>query len=311
MPIAQKLLRLTVQLADNTQTTQPNVFSGTQSNTMVLEFRRARVRIQQVGAPATAMGQVDVWGLSQSRMNELSTLGIQTTLVKRNTLQIDAGDAINGLTTIYKGTIFQAYGVYQNAPDVPMHFDLQYGLAELASNADPNSFTAKTSAETAFQQLSSKLGLQGNVENNGITVSSPKPIYLKGSLIDQLDQLRNTFQVGAEVINGTTLAIFPKNGYRTTGAPTPVLVGPPPIGQMKSYPAFAAQGVVVETIFDPRIQFFGQIEVRGSTISQANAVWRVVRLDHDLDSMLPGGQFKSVIWGYNPSNPNPVVLSPS
>jgi hypothetical protein len=314
MSFVSRLIQLTIQLAPNTQLNQPNTFAGTNNNTTTLPFLRTRVRVQNSGAPAVAKAQVDVFGLTPSLMNQLSTLGMQINRVPKNTIQVAAGDS-SGLTTVFTGTISDAYADYNAAPDVPFHFECQFGLADATINTKATSFTGPTSVSSIMSGFAQRLNC--NFENNGVNTQLSDPAF-RGSIMDQVAACRAHAGIEAEFVgpydqNGNpTLSIFPKYGSRNTNSSELVLIEAPPNGSMIGYPSFTQQGILVKTVFDPRIQYFRQVKVSsfvfniGPTtalqrLNNPQSLWVVHKLDHALDSLVPGGLWESSVYGYSPN----------
>jgi hypothetical protein len=303
----QKKIELSIQLASNTQTNQPNTFSESGTDSVTITDKRTSVRIQNSGAPSSSASQVMVYGLSGSLMNQLSTLGMVLNLVPKNTLTIKAGDDATGLTTVFSGTIANAYGDYSAAPDVPFILDCQSGLADATANVPATSFSGLTDVA----QIMSGFARQMNVgfENNGVTTQLPAPYY-RGSVQAQLRQCAEEAGINAEVVNGNVLAIWPRFGSRNI-ASIPMIAAPP-AGSMIGYPSFTQQGILVRNLFLPAIAFGGKVQVQTGVeaLQKANGVWTVYKLDLALDSQVPKGQWSSTMYCYNSDSPNPVLPPP-
>ena len=307
----QRKLRITVKLAQGTQTNQPSSFAGMAGDQIVLPFLRASARIAFAGAPTRQEATVTVWGLDQSLLNELSTLGLVFNLVTgKNTLAVEVVDDNGASTTVFSGSITAAFADYAHMPDVPMVFQCIYGADIATLPAVAQSFKGSTDVVQIFQSLAKKMNL--TFENNGVSGVNLDSPSLNGSLITQMQKVAEDANIEAEVINRQTLMIAPKGKGRLTSNSPLVIVAPPPDGQMIGYPAFWAQGLIVKTIFDPRISFKGTIEVRSSiktTGSQSKTAhqWTVNKMDYALDTLIPRGQWDMTIWGYNPENPLPAI----
>lgn len=303
----KKLIEISIQLATNTQTNQPNKFADSGSDTVTISDKRMSVRIQNSGAPSSSAAQVMIYGLSGSLMNQLSTLGMVLNLIPKNQLTIKAGDDATGLTTVFSGTIANAYGDYSAAPDVPFILDCQSGLADATANVPATSFPGLTDVA----QIMSGFARQMNVgfENNGVTVQLASPYY-RGSVQAQLRRCAEEAGINAEVVNGNVLAIWPRFGSRNTT--TIPLITAPPNGSMIGYPSFTQQGILVRNLFLPAIAFGGKVEVKTSVeaLQKANGVWTVYKLDLALDSQVPKGQWSSTLYCYNSNSPNPILPPP-
>lgn len=297
----QKLIEIDVQLGPDPETNQPRKFDNG-SNTITLSGSRASVRIQSSGTPKGSVAQVSVFGLTPNLMNQLSTLGLAFQLVPQNTLVIRAGDAISGLATVFIGTIRSASADFNQAPDVAFNFDCLAGLVNAVAPFKASSFPQPTDVGTIMSGLAQQLSL--GFENNGVKVTLP-PSYFAGSARDQVFKVARDagIQVDPDAIGAAgslVLAIWPKGGSRNTSVP---LVSP--TTGMIGYPSYTAYGILVKTIFNPQIGFGGQIKVE-SSLPKATGNWVILRLDHALDSMMPGGLWESSMWCFNPKYPLPV-----
>ena len=293
----QRLLKFSIQLAQNTQSNQPATFTNGQ-NAVTIEGLRASVQVTNSGAPANNSAVVRVWGLSQNLMNQLTTLGMVYQQIKRNTLTILAGDNTSGFTAIFTGTIAQAYADYSNQPDVPFIFECQTGLADNVAPAVASSFTGPTAVADIAAGLARQMN-RGFV-NNGVTGQLRNPYY-SGNLDSQLQRLARDAPFDWTYENGTTLVIWPK-GRNRTGGDIPLISK---TSQMIVSPTFTAQGIIVRTIFQPKLSR-GQLFKVETAVALGTAQWTVQKIDHALDSMIYNGRWESTLYGYNPQYQTPV-----
>lgn len=294
MAFTKKLLGITVALSPSAP-----LFDESGTNQVTLPSLRASARIQNSGSPGGSTMTLSVYGMTLSLMNQLSTLGMIVNLIPKNVITVTAGDAENGQTIVFVGTITQAYGDFSAQPNVPFTFECNSGLLENVVAVPPSSFTGPTDVAVIMAGLA-KL-MSKDFINHGVTgvmISSP---YLWGSAGDQYKALARHAHIHAEIINGTNLEIWPWNGTRQTG-PIPLIA---PGSGMKGYPAYTAQGIVVQTEFNPQISFGGQVQVQ-SSLPRATGTWQVTKLDHALDTQVPSGDWFSTIYGYNPKYPIPT-----
>ena len=309
MPFSQRRISVTVVLADNPGTNQPNVFQNTNSNTATFSDLsgpqlRIIVRIQNSGSPSYNTAQVQMFGLPLSVMNQLSTLGMQLNLIPKNAIQVKAGDAVSGMSAVFTGTIQQAYGDFSAMPNVPFYFDCRFGLDAGTALAKPTSYSGSTSVASIMQNFSNQL-TNCSFENNGVTATLNNP-YFRGSLIDQIAACRDHAGIGAEFVDGgTTLAIFPKFGSRNT--PSPPMISKQT--GMIAYPSYTQQGILVHTLFNPAIRFFGLVQTE-SSFPKASGTWSVHKLDLALDAMVPKGEWKMDRYCYNPTSATPIIPPP-
>lgn len=301
MSFIERKIEIAILLAQNTGANQPGVFAGTSSNTTTLSKHRASVHVQNSGGLAGSGAQVDVWGMAPSLMNQLSTLGMVVQQIPRNTLTITAGDASSGMSTVFIGTIMQAYGDYNSAPDVPFKFECLSGAAENAIPFPASSFTGGTDVAVILSTIAKKNGW--GFENSGVSAKLANP-YLSGSAIEQVRKVAEAVHINAILVNNV-LAIWPRYGARAgLGIP---LIAPRPVGEMIGYPSYTQQGILVKTVFDPRLSMGGQFNLQTSLPQTSKSgIWNIYKLDLDLEEKVPKGQWRSVIYGYNPNFPAPI-----
>jgi hypothetical protein len=245
------------------------------------------------------MAQISVWGLTLSIMDQLSTLGMVFSMIPRNTITVQAGDADSGLSTVFTGTIIQGYGDFNASPEVPFHFECQSGLADMVVPVPATSYPQSVDVATVMKTLAGQMNI--DFEPNDVSVQIP-PSYFSGSALQQVRRAAEAANINAEIVEGPKLAIWKKGGSRNGDA---VQVAPPPDGGMSGYPSYTQQGIMVKTLFNPQIKFGGLIQVT-SLLQKANGTWAVYKLDHELDSLVPKGKFESTLYAYNPKYPQPI-----
>lgn len=312
MGFVQRKIEISVQLASNSGTSQPNTFVESGTDTVKLSGLRTKVQVQNSGAPAGNQAQVKVYGMPPSLMNQLATLGLVFNLVPKNTLTITAGDDESGMSSVFTGTVWAAYGDYASQPDVPFHFECLAGAADAAIAVPASSFTGSTDVATIMSGLARQMSV--GFENNGVSIKLASP-YLSGSAKAQAQKVAEW--AGIEwTIDGNKLAIWPRGGNRNTPN-TPTIS---PETGMVGYPAFTQNGIIVKTVFNPQISFGSLIKVQSSLLSgiekaqkpqqlpntPTNATvfpttWAVNKIDHSLESNTPRGEWVSTIYAYNPS----------
>lgn len=297
MAFVERRLDIAIKLSSSGGN-QPNVFAGTGTNQVTLTGHRASLKAYNSGAAAGSRAELSVWGLTPSLMDQLSTLGMVVQMIARNTLTVTAGDA-GGMSTVFVGTIIQAYADYNGAPDVPFKFECLAGAAEQVIPYPATSYRGATDVATILSAIANKMGW--GFENNGVSDQLTNP-YFAGSPMQQVKMIARQVHINAMLINNV-LAIWPRWGARTNlGTP---LVAPPPSGQMIGYPTYTQQGLMLKTVFDPRISMGGQIEVR-SDLKKATGTWNVYKVDHVLEALKPRGEWMSTLYVYNPKYPAPL-----
>ncbi len=234
------------------------------------------------------MGMLDlqVWGMRQSVMDDLSTLGMRVNLLPRNAVTVEAGDDVDGYGTVFVGTTINCWGDCGQAPEVPFRVEGQTAAAGAVLPSAPTSISGSADAATILSGLANQLGLR--FENNAVSVKLSSPYYF-GSPRDQALAIVQDAGINWNGGDDGVLAIWPQNGSRGGTIPfistTTGLIG---------YPTYTANGIEIRTIFNPSITLGAQIQVK-SSLKGATKTWNVYAIDHSLDALLPGGLWESRI----------------
>jgi hypothetical protein len=65
---------------------------------------------------------------------------------------------------------------------------------------------------------------------------------------------------------------------------------------MVGYPMAVPGGIMVRTLFNKAIAYASQFTVQ-SDITQANGLWKVTKINLELDSQMPNGRWFAVLYG--------------
>lgn len=308
MSLVQRQISISVTLGNNTQTNQPQQFAETGTSTIQIQGLRTSVRIFNSGNPTACNAEVRIWGLTPSIMNQLSTLGQLVTFIPRNTIQIAAGNAGGTLATIFRGTIIAAYGEYESQPDVPLVIVANFLAYEKAAMALPTSYPNPFDVATAMKSFAGLIGYQ--FQNSGNVQMMMPNGYFTGSVIDQINQLKDMARITVGFSDFNTLQICPIGGNFTT--PNVPKLSPFVDDGSISYPSFTQQGVIQKTIYTPLLGFMQEFEIDSTVLGALAQVqaqkgltfptkWVAVKLDHALDTLVPHGQWMSIVYGYSPA----------
>ena len=232
---------------------------------------------------ATAM----IFGMTLAHMNALTTVPWRPLLVGKNKVKIEAGDAQNGMSVVFTGTIMQAWPDMQAAPEVPFRVDATVGGWEKVNPKEPTSFAGQTKVSEVHAQISQKL--EATPENNGVDTSINNP-YMWGPAYTQMEQLAKTARVGWILENGVC-AIWPQGGNRQSAGSTTI----PRETGMVGYPMAVPGGIVVRTLFNKAIAYASTVTVK-SDITQANGTWVVTKINLELDAQMPNGRWFAVLY---------------
>jgi hypothetical protein len=302
--IPQRVLQATISLSSsaNGLSGQQTTYAGSSgSNVATLSNLRMSAKIVHAGAQLASEMDLSIFGVTKSLMQQLSTLGVQQTLVPRNPITLLAGNAGGPMTTVFTGQILTAVPDYNQAPNVPLIIKATATLTPSVSTATPTSFSGGTSVVTIMQNLAKAMNLQ--FENNGISAMVSAPYYA-GSYLNQMYKCAEEAGINAVVLPPGVLAIWPKGGSRTSITQT-TTIAPPPTGQMIGYPAPTANGVMLRNVFDPTIVYGQKISVQSSILQ--TATYSILGLSHDLECLTPKGKWESTIQAFNPNLPVPIL----
>jgi hypothetical protein len=265
-------------------------FSGSPRGSFSAAGLRAAVSIQATDGILGVMAQVKIWGLSMEQMNNYSTAiprEINATLPDAN-LIIEAGDLGGTLSQVINGPIFSSNIDLTDAPDSAFVVSVA-GIADNATPAAPQSQPGSQNAEDLIAALCPAAGL--TLQNtNGAAHGVLRNPNTYGSALKQIDTIARA--AGFRWIqNGNTIAICPQGG---TIDSTVIDVGPNTNPQMVGYPAYWPLGIVVTSIYNPRVQVGRQMNVVGSIIEKANGLWQITNVQHELTTMMPKGPWFTI-----------------
>lgn len=260
-------------------------FGDTGKNQAKLSGLRIGARISRAGGVAMSTASIEVFGMTLSMMNQLSTLGMIATTWRRNSVQVEAGDE-DGMTVVFTGTIINAYIDFTGMPDVVFRVDAHTGLIDAIAPSDPVSYPTATKASNILASIAGKMGVP--FENNGVTTILPAGSYFYGSLRTQaLAAVKAAGCVWNGVEDGT-LAIW--NPGETRGGKAPLISKK--TGMVRA-PTFSSNGIALRTLYNPSIGFGKKIVVESELVKAANGTWSVFDLNHDLESQVPHGNWFS------------------
>lgn len=295
MALIQRLITVTFTLAQGT-------FAESGQNQVTLEGLRVSAKVVKAGGRSLSTANVNIYGMTLSIMNQLSTLGLRVSQLPRNIITVQAGDAVNGMATVFIGTIYNAFADFAGAPDVAFRVEAHTLGFEALSVNPSSSFPGRVPVTTIMSSIATAMGIA--FENNGVTAVLTDT-YLSGSLRQQAQLVVDAANIKWNGGDNGVLAIWNKNGFRNGLIP---LIAAPPDGEMVGYPTYTAQGVTVKTVFSPAVSggLGTQVKVQ-SVLTPACGVWTIFTVDYDLESLMPSGQWFATLGCYNPQFPPPVT----
>lgn len=289
MALAQRLLNFTFTKSQGT-------FTEGGGNSVTLKGLRATAKITKAGTPSQGEGQLAIFGMTKSMMQDLSTLGLVFKQVPPNTVTVSAGDAGGAMTVVFVGTIFQAWADFKSAPEVPFNVLAHTIGSQSVTPMAPTSLKGSADVPSFMKTIAGQIGC--DFENNGVSAKLSNP-YFYGSPRSQADACAKAANINW-VVDDNTLAIWPVGGSR--GGDVPLIS---PSNTMEGYPAFTAYGISLRVVFNPAIKFGSKIKVQSSILPNIGE-WAVVGLSHDLATLMPKGDWHTSIEAFNPKFPLPV-----
>lgn len=302
--LTERLLKATFTLASG------KTFVESGSSTVVVEGLRMRAKIEGAGGVQMTTLSLEIFGLSLSIMNQLSTLGMLVTvndgfIVQRNSVSLEAGDS-TGMGEIFSGSITACWTQFTAMPDVSMLVQSQAGLDGAVASTQPTTYGDDVDVATAMGAVAKTMGL--TLENNGVDAKLP-PSYFSGSPREQANAIAKAAGI-RWLVDKKNLAIWPASGARSGDA---VVISK--ATGMVGYPEYTVQGIKVTTLFNPSLKLGAKVQVVSELFDPknnpqgqpANGIWNIYKLGYDLASKDPKGPWFSHIEASNPTFPTPVA----
>lgn len=259
---------------------------------VTLSGLRVSADVIYYGGAVQAEAQVRIFGLPLDMINQLTRIGPIGNQVRQNTIRIAAGEEGGAMSTVYMGSIFQAYGDFQKAPEVVLNVLALGSALDAIKPVPPSSYKGSVNVANVMADLAKLMGL--TFENNDVSVMLSNP-YFPGTAWQQAMDCAQAAGISFSVDLGK-LSIWPRNGYRKGSGPIKIS----PETGLVGYPAFSSRGIVVRSLFNQDVILGGQIEV-ASDLTAACGLWNVFNIVHTLESETPNGQWFTQVVGF-PTN---------
>jgi hypothetical protein len=254
-------------------------FGANLGNTKIVTGLRVNCEIKKSGTPSKNGAKLVIYGMLDADMNQLSTLGLSPLAVRKNFVQVLAGDS-DGLATAFQGEITGAWVNYHTPPDLNFEVHAVEGFYASVAPISPISLPGGTPVATIFRNLAKQMGYA--FQDNGVQTMVQNP-YLIGSAYDQARTLAQMSGVEFGIDDGV-LFISPRGQVRPPKGQVPVLS---PQTGMKEYPIWDKQGLVVEALWNPAFQLNGAVVIQNSMVTRANGIWRIHGLETRIASRHP------------------------
>ena len=267
----EKSIRITITI-DN------GAGAGTQC---VFEGFATQVRVTKQGAPELPKASVRIYGLSEQRMAELTMLSFDALSLRRNAIEIAAGEAGNALSVIFQGEVTNSAPDFNAAPSPVMNIEAITAAYPKLIPASPVSVNGSQTAESLMTQFSEQAGM--TFKNEGVTASVSNCV-INGDPISKMEWVANS--VGADLVMDDNQAVLvPRDAVR--GELSAVAAINPQTGET-GYPTFDSKGIQATCFFRPDLCVAGYCKIE-SALPRATGVWKIYSVTHDLTANCPGG----------------------
>lgn len=254
------------------------------SDTVDLTGLRSSANITKSGGVSMSALELRVWGMPLDIMNKLTILNkLRYTDSRFNTVTVSAGDDDKGMAVCFTGIISEAWVDARSAPDVAFHVAAFTGLLDAVKPVPPVSYKGSVDVATVMAGIAAQMQPTRTLENSGVDTRISNP-YLPGTLRDQALAVARAAGINL-LIDDTVLAIWPEGGTR--GSAVPIISA---ASGMVGYPQFTQNGIALTTLYDPSLVFGQTVEVQ-SALAPANGQWTIASISHNLDALVPGGQW--------------------
>ncbi len=282
---------LTTKVLDLTITLGSGTFGEDVGDTVTLSGFRMMADCINPGGDSMGQCMIRVFGLRNDVMNKLTTIGSVNTAIKaKNSILLAAGDAVNGMDTVFSGTIFDAWADYNSSPDVAFNILAYSGLDASVKPVGAISYKGPTDVAQILENIATvEMGI--GFENSGVDVKLSSP-YLSGTALAKVRCVAQAAQIEYS-IEDNTLFIWPSSSARQGTTP---LVSPDT--GMVGYPTLSSKGMTVKMLYNSKIKLGQDIEVQ-SSIPMACGMWRVYSLAHSLSSEMADGPWFTTAETYN------------
>lgn len=277
MAFARRIINLQFQLGKGD-------FGEAGADTVDLSGLRCSANITKAGSASNANCELRVWGMPLDLMNKLTILNkLAFGQQIDNSVTVLAGDEKSGLAVVFAGTIMEAWADGRNAPDVMFHVSATSGLFQSIKPIPPTSYNGSVDIAQALAGLATQMGL--TFENSGVTGQIESP-YWPGSVKQQIEKACTAVDC-MHVIDDVSrvLAVWPKGQARDGQS-----VQLSPDSGMVGYPSFTQNGVQITSIFNPSLSFGRKVNVE-SQFKSAAGEWVVASISHNLDALVPDGEW--------------------
>lgn len=291
------------------------------SSSISLTGHRVSCQIVAAGLETGVMCALRIEGMKLSDMNALSTLQATIIAQSMNSVLVESRSGGAGAWQgVFSGAVVEAFTDYNGAPNIAFQVAAQSMAIPNAMPISPTAFKDAVSVGTIMEAIAKKMGL--SFRNNGVVGTLSGGVYYEGPGAQQIQAVANATR-SEYCIAMDTLTIWPE----TIGPDGSGAVEVSADTGMMGYPAYSQYGVQIRTLFTSAIGFrttiqldseyspaswvnaYGQMNrLSGQNIYMpSNGQWIVQRVQHDLQSETPGGQWTTYFEAARPENAGKIA----
>lgn len=267
------------------------------STTYVWTGNRTMIRIS-MGGNQFNTAEVQVFGISPVTMNALSRLWLTPLNVRpQDTVLIEVLDG-GQYVPLFFGSITWCAPRGNSMPQVGLVITANASMALAQTAVPPYSAAGTLALNDVLTNIlaASKFTLTASSALPAYTITNPRA---SGSVQDQIVSILRGFPDVAYDFYLQQLRVRP------VGVPLnadTILIGPT-TGMMGS-PEYSTSGVMVDTLFNPRIILGSAITLDTVFAYATQATWTVAACEHDLEANVPNGRWTSRVVAQGCANPN-------
>jgi hypothetical protein len=270
----QKIIELEITIGGG-------VYGETVVDTISVKGLRMTADMSNPGGESMCTAHIRVWGLKESDMNRLTTIGyIQPELRAKNTVTLSAGDS-NGIRKVYVGSIIEAWANYNAQPNVPFEIIAQSGGNLTVT---PSKTISIAGIADATDDILKPIALDFRLGFTKIGGASPKleNPYFVGDAMSQIRECSRQAGIWCNVEKGSLVV----NTDKTARLDSSITISPET--GLVGYPAFSQKGMNITMQFNPDITYYTKINVQ-SSLKMATREWILGPFTHSISCEMPNG----------------------
>lgn len=260
------------------------VFPGTNNNVLVVTGLRISAQVQATARLAAQMS-LAVQGMKRADMDAITVAWAQPPIVFDHFVLLEANNG-NGWSKVFSGTIIEAQPEYRGAPDTYLSLAAVVGYFQKIAPVEPRSYEETVDIGLVAGDIADAMGFE--FVNGGANAVLAGPIYLHGTLVDQLDTACQMAACDYYLANNT-VTITPR-GRPIEGVPAAVRLAKET--GLIGYPVYERAGLNVQALYQPVFNTGVPVDIE-SIVPSATGRWYPYSMVHNLESNIPNGKWQS------------------